>query len=269
MVYGDETGNWTSAGATLRAVRRPDGAWSIRLPEEKPAAWPALVEAATRDGCGTLLISRPSDQGEDHDRALRRAGFTPVRTETTWRLPVAAIPTTPARAPHRIVSVVELDPETVADLDNAIRADIPGTQGWVGTGAQLTDSLDDPDFDAALYLVAQHPHTGHLDGLVRVWNRHSEPRLGCIGVTPSWRRTSLALALLQAVARTLHARGVEHVTAETDDTNRASHLMALHHGGTAVATALEWERPHPSQPAASVAAARSGQIHDKKAQSPD
>lgn len=255
MTYGDETGCWTADGATLRAVRRPDGAWWIGLPEEQPGAWPALVDAATQDGCGTLLISRPLDQGQEHERGLRRAGFTPARAETTWRLPIAAIPTTPVRAQHRIVSVAELDPEIVADLDNAIRADIPGTQGWVGTGAQLKDSLDDPDFDPALYLVAQHPHTGRLDGLVRVWNRHPEPRLGCIGVTSSWRRTGLALALLQAVARTLHARGTTHITAETDDTNRASHLMALNHGGTAVATTIEWQRPSPSRPGAPAAAA--------------
>lgn len=250
MTYSDETGCWTSDGATLRAVRRPDGAWWIRLPEEQPGAWPALVDAATQDGCGTLLISRPVDQDEDHERGLLRAGFTPARTETTWRLPMAAVPTTAVRAQHEIVSVAELDPDIVADLDNAIRADIPGTHGWVGTGAQLKDSLDDPDFDRALYLVARHPHTGRLDGLIRVWNRYPEPRLGCIGVTSPWRRTSLALALLQTVARTLLARGTTHITAETDDNNRASHLMALNHGGTAVATAIEWERRSVSQPGA-------------------
>lgn len=250
MTHGDEDRCWTAGGATLRAVRRPDGAWWMRLPEERPDAWPALVDAATRDGCGTLLVSRPADQDEAHERALRRAGLAPARTETTWRLPVAAIPSAPARARHRLVPVTGLDPEAVADLDNAIRADIPGTHGWVGTAAQLVDSLDDPEFDPALYLVAQHPHTGSLDGLIRVWDRHPEPRLGCIGVTSSWRRTGLALALLQDVARTLQARGVTHVTAETDDTNRASHLLALNHGGTAVAAAVEWERRPVSPPAA-------------------
>lgn len=202
-----------------------------------------MVDAAVQDGCGPPLVSRPIDQGAVREHALRRAGFVPVRTETTWRLPVATILTTPVHAEHRIVSVTELDPEIVAGLDNAIRADIPGTQDWLGTGAQLTDSLADPDFDPALYLVAQHPRTGRLDGLVRVWNRHPEPRLGCIGVTSSCRRTRLAPALLQAVARTLHARGVTHVTAETDDTNRAAQLIALNHGAATVGPAIEWQRP--------------------------
>lgn len=235
--------SWTAGGATMRAARRPDGAWSLRLPEEEPHTWPALVEAATDDGCGVLLVSRPADQREEHERALQRSGFVPTRTETIWRIPVSAVPSTSVSTPHRIVSVTECEPDRVAELDNAIRSDIPGTQRWAGTGAQLLDSLDDPDFDPALYLVAQHDRDDRLDGLLRVWNRHPEPRLGCIGVTRPFRRTSLALALLQHAARTLEARGVAHVTAETDRTHRASHLMARNRGGTAMADAVEWQRP--------------------------
>lgn len=227
----------------MRAIRRPDGHWFVRLPAEHPSAWPALVDAATKDGCGTLILSRPADQDETYNRALRRAGFLPVRTERLWRLQVAAIPTIPVRTEHRIVSVTELDPQAVAVLDNTIRDDIPGTSGWAGTGAQLTESLDDPDFDPALYLVARHPRTGTLDGLIRVWNRHPEPRLGCIGVTTPWRRTSLALALLQNIAVTLQARGVTHITAETDQSNRNSHLIALNHGGAELDSTIEWQRP--------------------------
>lgn len=244
MTHPEGPRRWsTPDGATLRAIRRPDGHWFVRLPQEHPDAWPTLVAAATQGGCGTLIVSRPADQDDACGRALRRAGFLPVRAETLWRLPVAAIPTIAVRAGHEFVSVTELAPEDVAVLDNAIRDDIPGTSGWHGTGAQLTESLDDPDFDPALYLIARHPRTGSLDGLVRVWNRHPEPRLGCIGVTSPWRRTSLALALLQNIAATLQARGVTHITAETDQTNRSSHLMALNHGGTDVGRSVEWQRP--------------------------
>lgn len=78
-----EIESWTTAdGAMLRAVRRPDGAWSVRLPDDQPRAWRALVDAATRDGCGTLLLSRPVEQDEEQLIALRRAGFAPARTET-------------------------------------------------------------------------------------------------------------------------------------------------------------------------------------------
>jgi hypothetical protein len=243
MTHPEGPGRWsTPDGATLRAIRRPDGHWFVRLPEEHPDAWPTLVAAAIQDGCGTLILSRPADQDAAYARALRRAGFLPVRTETLWRLPVAAIPTIPARAEHQLVSVTEPAPEAVAVLDNAIRDDIPGTSRWLGTGAQLTESLDDSDFDPALYLIARHPRTGSLDGLVRVWNRHPEPRLGCIGVTTPWRRTSLALKLLQNIAATLRTRGVTHITAETDQSNSSSHLMALNHGGIDLGRSIEWQR---------------------------
>lgn len=249
MGHSEDVRSWSMAErAVARAVYRPDGAWILRLPEEHPDKWPALVEAATHDGCGTLLVDRPTPHSEVHEGALRLAGFTPARTETTWRIPVAAIPLAPARASRHVRPVTEFDPDIAAALDNAIRSDIPGTSGWAGTGTQLTESFDDPDFDPKLYLIAQHVPTGRLEGLIRVWNRKPEPRLGCIGVVPSQRRTSLALLLLQNVALTLRNRGVTHITAETDDINHASRLMALNHGGIAVDTVTEWRRPSPTKP---------------------
>lgn len=243
MTHNGGSGFWEMAGgARMRAVQRPDGAWSVRLPEDQPGAWPALVEAATGEGCGTLLTSRPAHQSDDHVRGLQRAGFTPTRTETAWRIPLDPRLAKPVRTQHRLLSVTEFDAEAVAALDNAIRADIPGTQGWAATGTQLLESLDDPDFDPDLYRIALHPETGNLDGLIRGWNRCPEPRLGCIGVARPWRRTSLALALVQDIARTLLSRGVTHITAETDNTNTSSHLMAINHGGVAVQTSVEWRR---------------------------
>lgn len=247
MDNADATRSWSQNGATLSAVQRPDQAWSLRLPDDRVAAWGALLQSAAADIGGTMLVSRPADEGVDAESQLRRAGFTPVRVETVWRLPVAGLlDTPPVSTVHRLVSVdslVSMDAEAVATLDNDIRRDIPGTESWVGDGAQLTASLDDPEFDPALYRVAQHPVTGSLDGLVRVWSRSPEPRLGCVGVTRPWRRTRLALSLLQEIAHTLHVRGITHLTTETDPTNRASHLMAAHHGGEVMRTTVEWQRP--------------------------
>ena len=230
----------------MSAVQRPDGAWSIRLPDDHYTAWAALLRMATEDINGAMLVSRPGEECVEAQSELRRAGFTPARSETVWRLPVAGLIERQAvRTMHRIVSVTSSDADAVAALDNSIRRDIPGTEAWMGTGAQLTASLDDPQFDPALYLVAQHPRTGSLDGLIRVWNRSPEPRLGCIGVTRPWRRTRLALALVQEIATTLHARGITHITAETDATNRDSHLMATHHGGEPLQTTIEWQNTPP------------------------
>lgn len=239
----------TDDGAVMKAIQRPDGAWSVRLPEDHFAAWAALVSLARADISGVLLVSRPSEDCDEIVSQLGRAGFTPARVETVWRLPLAALLARPSvRTVHRLVPVTSLDADAVAALDNSIRRDIPGTDGWAGTGAQLTASLDDPQFDPALYLVAQHTKTEGLDGLIRVWNRSPEPRLGCVGVTRPWRRTRLALALVQEVASTLFARSVSHVTAETDAINRDSHRMAAHHGGETIQTTVEWQNLRPDRP---------------------
>lgn len=243
MSSTDESRTWSGDGAVVGAARRPDGAWSLRLTDDV-AVWGPLLQTAAADVAEAMLVSRPADQGKAADSALRRSGFTPTRSETVWRLPVAGLlRMPPVNTVHRIVPVTSLDADAVAALDNSIRRDIPGTETWVGTGAQLTASLGDPEFDPALYRVAQHPVTGALDGLVRVWSRSPEPRLGCLGVTRPWRRTRLALALVQEVARTLDSRGVTHIMTETDPTNRDSHPMALRHGGVAVRTTVEWQRP--------------------------
>lgn len=238
---------WTTEyGVVMHAFQRPDGAWLIRLPIEHVEAWGALVEIASVDICGVMLVSMPADQDDRAESELRRAGFMPSRQEVVWRVPVADLFAKPlVDTGHRMVSVTSLDADAVAELDNSIRRDIPGTEGWIGTGAELAASLDDPEFDPMLYRVAQHPATGSLDGLIRVWNRKPEPRLGCIGVTRPWRRTRLALFLVQDIAQTLHARGVTHITAETDTTNRDSYMMARRQRGEAIRALVEWQKEIP------------------------
>lgn len=124
-----------------------------------------------------------------------------------------------------------------------MRRQIPGTHAWNGTVADLHDSLDDDDFDPHLYLIAEHHRGGSYDGLIRVWSRQPRPRMGCIGVTPAWRRTRLAPALLSAVTTLLLDRGTEEIEAETDVTNRDPYLLAQNHGGTQHARTTEWVHP--------------------------
>lgn len=249
------TASWRTAdGATLRGIRRPDGRWQLKLPEDRPKDWGTLVDAAVAGGCGTLLVSRPADQTLEQQRCLRGAGFRPCRTEVLWRIPIGPYLARPVRSQHRFIPVTDLDVDAVTALDNTIRADIPGTEGWHGTVAELQETLEDPELDPALYRIAQHAKTGSLDGLIRVWNRTPEPRLGCIGVVRSWRRTSLALALVHSVAAPLLERGVAHITTETDSSNGASHLMAANHGGTQVGALIEWRRARQPAPASPVGA---------------
>src|SRR5690625_7911705 len=105
MTHDGDIGHWETAdGARMRAVHRPDGAGVVRLPDDRPDQWPALVEAATHDGCGTLLLSRPAVEDEQYTRLLHRVGCTPVRTDTGWRRPTHPRLATPVRTEPELVS---------------------------------------------------------------------------------------------------------------------------------------------------------------------
>lgn len=85
-------------------------------------------------------------------------------------------------------------------------------------------------------------------GLVRLWNRSPHPRVGCLGVIASVRRTSLCLRLVLAVGSELRTRGVEAVTTETDVTNTSSHTLVRRMGGEPTHLTAEWEHPSPQSP---------------------
>ncbi len=234
---------WVSAGLQVRAFPRPDGKWLVKLPEDHPELWSRLIERVRSDLAAPLLINMPADLDAERGGILQAAGFISARTEALWRIPLASMSARPIHSnSHRLLPVDSCDLNRVVDLDNTIRADIPGTRAWRGTLTDLSETLDDPDFDPALYLVAVHAHTGSYDGLIRVWNRRPWPRLGCLGVRVAWRRTRLPAALVSAAARVLRDRGVTDVVTETDVRNGESHPMASSRG-TSTGTMTEWERP--------------------------
>ncbi len=239
---------WVSAGLEVRAFPRPDGKWLVKLPEDHPEVWSRLIEQVRSDVDAPLLINTPADLDVQRSGTLRASGFIPTRAEAIWRIPLASISARPIHSSsHRLLPVDRCDLTRVVDLDNTIRVDIPGTRTWRGTLADLSESLDDSDFDPALYLVAVHEKTGSYDGLIRVWNRLPWPRLGCLGVRFPWRRTRLPAALVSAVACVLRDRGVTDVVTETDVRNGGSYPMAFSRGiSTGVMT--EWERPAQLRP---------------------
>ena len=236
--------SWSTDGATLRGVLRPDGRLQLRLPEQHPSAWATLLDLAAADARAPLLVNRPGDDSAAAVTVLRSAGFTPVRKQTHWRVSVPELVGTRRRSwhrsRHRILPVTALDVAAVVALDNAVREDIPGTARWRGSVADMEEDLADPEFDPELYLVAQDPVSGGLDGLVRIWNRVPVPRLGCLAVRPAWRRSGLAAALVAAVAGTLWERGVTHITTETDNSNAAASLAAANLGGVRTGSSVAW-----------------------------
>lgn len=217
---------WSDGDQLVRALLRPDGLWLLKLPD-KPSSWGALVQARPA-GVDPLLVITST---EGWRQPLQDLGFRAVHTEQVWRIPVRAVTHPPVQSEnHDLVPVLGCDLARVVELDNTVRHQIPGTQGWAGSLADLRDELADDEFDPQLYLIAVHRTTGSYDGLVRIWNRHPRPRLGCVGVRPQWRRTRLAPALLSSVAATLRHRGVSEILTETDLANRDSYPMAARWG---------------------------------------
>lgn len=234
---------WVLAGLQVRALLRSDGKWLVKLPEDHPELWSRLIEQVRSELEAPLLINTLADLDAERIGILQAAGFLSARTEAIWRIPLTSLPARQIHsAAHRLLPVDRCDLDRVVDLDNTIRADIPGTRAWRGTLADLSKSLDDADFDPALYLVAVHARTGSYDGLIRIWNRRPQPRLGCVGVRVVWRRTRLAAALVSAAACVLRDRGVTGVVTETDVRNGGSHPMASRLG-TSTGVMTEWERP--------------------------
>jgi ribosomal protein S18 acetylase RimI-like enzyme len=92
-------------------------------------------------------------------------------------------------------------------------------------------------FDPATYLVAVRE--SEYVGFVRILGLPRQPRLGLIGVLPSYRRLGLARALLSAAMRPLHERGIGTVSTEADELNLAAQGLLKEIGAIRTGGAIE------------------------------
>ena len=126
------------------------------------------------------------------------------------------IPTLPA-APHDFLGLGEVDEELLRLLDDELRQDTPGSDGWVWPPADFHEET----FDAAsVYLVERD-----YGGICRIWLDKSPPRLGFVGVRRAHRRTGLGRALVAAALGEVFELGHRHVRAEVDEANAASQAL--------------------------------------------
>ena len=206
------------------AMLRPDGRWYVAADVWIPEAFDALTTAMTGDLRHDLYTTVDSDD-EAGQRDWAKAGFTVWRREHHYLIPTAGGQGQKATLPAgmSLVSADAVDEDGLRLLDDELRQDVPGSDGWVNDPREFREqTFSERHFDPATYLVAVDDANQAYAGLARVWHNPGRPRLGLVGVTRSYRRRGLATVLLAAVFAPLTERGIEQVHAEADAANTPS-----------------------------------------------
>jgi GNAT superfamily N-acetyltransferase len=225
----------------ITAFLRPDNRWFAWFDSCRADAYRPLVAAVAGNVGSDLYATADEDDAEAAARFID-LGFAQSRREGIY-----LIPTDPGRTgladvavPGEtvIISAASADEDDLRLLDDALRQDVPGNDGWAWDPGDFHAETFGDDFDPATYLVAADTSGGGYIGLARIWIGPGTPRLGLIAVLPSYRRRDVARALLARAFGVLHVRGQAEVTAEIDDTNTASLTLlggigARRKGGTA------------------------------------
>lgn len=216
----------------VKAYVRPDGRRFIWDPDPE-----SLAEISTDVYC-TVEASEIE--------SYSALGFNVHRREATYLVPTRSAR---AEAAEGIVFVQadEVDETTLRLLDNELRQDVPGTDGWEWTEAGFREeTYEAADFDPKTYLVAVDCDTGEYVGIVRVWMKQPTPRLGFIGVRRGARRRGIARALLAEVFARLEERGIDDVSTEIDETNTVSRALLEGFGARRTGTSVELIRRQPN-----------------------
>lgn len=194
---------------------------------------------------GGRVYAGADEADEARVRALARLGFTIHRRELVLRLSTepSAWNISQAEPPGiAFVPADQVEEEQLRLLDDLLRQDVPGTDGWRWSPAGFREeTYESPDFDPATYLIA-HAGGGEGIGIARVWMRPDQPRLGLIGVRSHWRRKGVARALLAAALTAVRQRDPREVRTEVDETNTASRELLFGFGARTVGASLELVR---------------------------
>jgi RimJ/RimL family protein N-acetyltransferase len=233
------------------ALPRPDRRWFVSLDSWRAGVSEELLTAIVGDIGQDLYITVDESDDEQLDRC-GRLGFTVNRREDVYLVPtdpgVTGLATARLPAGFEIVSAADADGDALRALDDLLREDVPGADGWVNDPQEFREyTFDVRHFDPATYVVVVRERTGEQAGLVRVWNDPGLRRLGLIAVVASYRRQGMARALLAAAFSPLHEQGVSEVEAEVDVTNTASASLMRSLGARRTGGSVELVRRH--QPA--------------------
>lgn len=221
--------------ASAHAMCRPDGRWFVSIDAWDDAAWAPLMAMMIKDlGCHLHTIVDASDEATQ--ASWRRFGFGVARREIDYAIPIDPGVTglVESRLPDGMVllGADAVDETELRLLDDTLRADVPGGDGWLNDPQEFREhSFDERYFDPATYLVALDDAGPAFAGLVRIMVMPRRPRLGLIGVSSAYRRRGLARVLLATAFVALHDRGFTLVWAEVDAANTAAVRLLEQIGG--------------------------------------
>jgi ribosomal protein S18 acetylase RimI-like enzyme len=210
----------------VKALVRPDERCFLRFDSCRAEAYEPLVATVADELRRDLYVV--VDEADEEGRALyERLGFVVNRRDSKYLIAtdpeITGLRGVDVASGFVFLSAARAAEDRLRVLDDALRQDVPGTNGWRWDEAGFREeTFDSPSFDPTTYLIAVEETAGEYVGLVRVWDNPRGPRLGMIAVLPSYRRRGLATALLARAFAALHSRGKTHVSTEADETNVAS-----------------------------------------------
>lgn len=215
----------------LTAWVRPDKRWFVRFRSCQDAACEPLLRAAS-ENVEHDLYSWVDESDVEGQQRLGGLGFRVNRRENDYRVPTDPAVTGLAQVATadrwRIVTADSADEDRLRVLDDELRQDVPGCDGWEWDREGFRDETYDPTyFDPTTYLVAIDPSIDRYAGLVRIWNNPSGPKLGMVGIARQYRRQGLATILLARAFKTLYERGKIEVVTSGDVDNTASNALLL------------------------------------------
>jgi len=242
---------WRALGGTqvigeANGILRPDRRWFISIDTWIEDSFLPLVSAAADD----LRQDLYTTVEEDDEAELRNwlaAGFTVLRRKHHYLVPTGPHQTRLAAgalpAGMSLVCADAVDEDGLRLLDEALRQDVPGSDGWVNDPQEFREyTFSEWRFDPATYLVAVDDASQAFAGLARVWNHPRQPRLDLVGVMSRYRRQGLAKILLEAVFAPLSARRISEVAAEADAADAASNALLSRIGARRVGGSIELVR---------------------------
>ena len=204
--------------ATAYGVCRPDRRWFISVDAWQEADHHPLVNAMVAD-LRHDLHTRIDAADLDGLERWSRFGFEAERREVEF-----LFSPDPARngldgalVPRGLglVPAEDVDEPALRDLDDRLRSELPGSDGWVSDPEEFHDLVFDERFARRdTHLVAVDDAQQQFAGLVRIWGNQQRARLTLLAVAQPYRRRGLARALLASALRPVHEQGIGEVMCE-------------------------------------------------------